>query len=871
MNSVIKKRSDYKPLFWLAKDTYLEFLILNRYTIVKSKIIFQKNNSEYIINYNLKSHLELNGVDLFTKKFELILDDKPPKNIKIESLRKQNEAFLIPVPSNTSFVKVITEVKIYPSNNNSLEGLYQSNNMLCTQCEAEGFRKITWFPDRPDCLSLFTVRIEAPNKFKTVLSNGNLIEEGLIKNKNGKPNRHFKVWHDPFPKPSYLFALVVGNLESNSSTYLTSSKKEIKIKIFSEIGNKNFTNYAMNSLKKAMRWDEENYALEYDLDTFMIVAVSHFNMGAMENKGLNIFNSKFVLADKETATDRDLKNIESIVAHEYFHNWTGNRVTCRDWFQLTLKEGLTVFRDQEFSGDMNNRGVKRIEDVSLLRSIQFAEDAGSNSHPIRPDEYKEINNFYTPTIYEKGAEVIRMIYNYLGNTLYKKGMDLYFNRYDGKAVTCEDFIKSLADGSKLDLSMFEKWYSQSGTPNLKITRKENELGLELSFFQNINNKISNLPIPIKIAFLDKKGSLVKFSLNNSKLRYEHVYLLSKSKDKVSVVCSEKVITPSILRDFSAPVLLQTDITTNEYIHILKFDNDSFNKWDAVQNLYLNSFFKKFNLNILIKTLRELIIQKKINYSLMALLLEPPSLTTFENLSSDVDPISIFKRKENFMKKIGLGLQGAFEIYALKLFKSKIENDKSSGERLLLEKILKYLILIESSIGIQIAKKIAVSKNMTLSIIGLKSLSLANNQLALNYLNDFYKKWKNNHLVIEKWFEMMSTLNISSYGLNLIKNLLKHKDFDYKNPNKLRSVLSTFQRKNIILFHANDSSGYKFISEQVAIIDKSNPQAAARLILPLTRFKNYSCQRKNKIKDVLKSINKPFISSDLSEIIEKALI
>ncbi len=871
MKNVVKKRSEYKPLFWLTKDTHLEFLIFDEYTTVKSQIIFKKNNLQNIFDYNLESNLELNGVDLVTSKFELILDDNPPQNIKIESLKKQNEAVIIPVPSNTSFVKIFTEVKIYPSANNSLEGLYQSNNMLCTQCEAEGFRKITWFPDRPDCLSLFTVRIEVSDKFKTILSNGNLIEEGIIKNKNGKYNRVFKVWHDPFPKPSYLFALIVGNLESNSSKYLTSSKKEIKINIFSEIGNKNFTNYAMKSLKKAMRWDEEKYGLEYDLDTFMIVAVSHFNMGAMENKGLNIFNSKFVLADKKTATDRDLQNIESIVAHEYFHNWTGNRVTCRDWFQLTLKEGLTVFRDQEFSGDMNNRGVKRIEDVSLLRSIQFAEDAGSNSHPIRPDEYKEINNFYTPTIYEKGAEVIRMMYNYLGNTLYKKGMDLYFNRYDGKAVTCEDFIKALADGSKLDLSMFKKWYSQSGTPNLKITRKENDLGLELHSSQKINNKTSNLPIPIKIAFLNKKGSLVKFSLNNSKLKYEHVYLLSKSKDKVSVICNEKEIVPSILRDFSAPVLVKTDIKINEYIHILKFDNDSFNKWDAAQNLYLNCFLKKFNLNILIKTLRELILEKKVNYSLMALLLELPSRTTFENLSNDVDPISIFKRKKDFIKKIALGLQEVFEINALKLYKSKIQDDKSFGERLLLEKILKYLILIESSIGIQIAKKITASKNMTLSIIGLKSLCLANNQLALNYLNDFYKKWKNNHLVIEKWFEMMSTLNIGSQGLNLIKHLLKHKDFDYKNPNKLRAVLSTFQRENVLLFHANDSSGYKFVSEQVAIIDKSNPQAAARLVLPLTRFKNYSYERKNKIKDVLKSINKPFISNDLSEIIEKALI
>jgi len=871
MKHVIKKRSNYKPLYWLAKNTFLEFLIFDKYTIVKSQIIFQKNNIKNISYYDLKSNLELNGVDLFTSKFELILDDKPPKNIEIESLKKQNEAIIIPVPSNTTFVKIITELKIYPSTNNSLEGLYESNNMLCTQCEAEGFRKITWFPDRPDCLSLFTVRIEVADKFNTILSNGNLIEEGIIKNKNGKSNRLFKVWHDPFPKPSYLFALVVGNLESNSSKYLTSSKKEIKINIFTEIGNKNFTNYAMNSLKKAMRWDEEKYGLEYDLDTFMIVAVSHFNMGAMENKGLNIFNSKFVLANKKTATDRDLQNIESIVAHEYFHNWTGNRVTCRDWFQLTLKEGLTVFRDQEFSGDMNNRGVKRIEDVSLLRSIQFTEDAGSNSHPIRPNEYKEINNFYTPTIYEKGAEVIRMIYNYLGNTLYKKGMDLYFKRYDGKAVTCEDFLKALADGSKLDLSMFEKWYSQSGTPNLKITRKENDLGLQLNFSQKINNKISNLPIPIKIAFLNKKGSLVKFSLNNSNLRYEHVYLLSKSKDKVSVICREKDITPSILRDFSAPVLLKTDLKINEYIHILKCDNDSFNKWDAAQNLYISYFFKKFNLKILIKTLRELILEKKVNYSLMALLLELPSRTTFENLSKDVDPISIFHRKRDFMKKIGLGLQEVFEINALKLFKSKIEDDKCFGERILLEKILEYLILIESSIGIKIAKKITASKNMTLSIIGLKSLCLANNQLALNYLNDFYKKWKNNHLVIEKWFEMMSTLNIGSKGLNLIKGLLKHKDFDYKNPNKLRSVLNTFQRENILLFHAEDASGYKFVSEQIAIIDKNNPQAAARLVLPLTRFKNYSCQRKNKIKDVLKGINKPFISGDLSEIIEKALI
>ena len=871
MEKVIKKRVNYKPLFWVTKETFLEILIFDKYTIVKSEIHFQKNNNQDIYDFNLCSQLELNGVDLVTKKFQLIINNNRPKKIKVEKLKKVDEAIIIPVPSDAFLVKTITEVKIFPLTNNSLEGLYQSNNMLCTQCEPEGFRKITWFPDRPDSLSLFTVRIEVSDKFKTILSNGNLIKEGIVKNKNRKCNRLFKIWHDPFPKPSYLFALVVGNLESNKSKFITSSKKEIEIYIFCEIGNKHLTNHAMRSLKKAMRWDEKKYGLEYDLSSFMIVAVSHFNMGAMENKGLNIFNSKFVLADKKTATDRDLQNIESIVAHEYFHNWTGNRVTCRDWFQLTLKEGLTVFRDQEFSGDMNNRGVKRIEDVSLLRSIQFPEDSGSNSHSIRPNTYKEINNFYTPTIYEKGAEVIRMMYNYLGDKLYKRGMELYFKRYDGRAITCEQFLQALSEGSKLNLSMFEKWYSQSGTPNLKVTRKVNNLGLQLKFSQKINKKNSNLPIPIRIAILNKKGSQVRFSLNNSKLEYEHVYLLTKNNDKVSLVCNHNDIIPSILRGFSAPVILKTDFKIDEYIHILKYDNDPFNKWDAAQNLYIYFFKKNYNLNVFINILRELVLNKKVNNSLMALLLELPSLSILENLSNTVDPILIFKRKNNLMKKIAINLRDVFESVALKLVQSKIYNDKNIDERALLEKLLKYLLLIDSEIGIQIAKKISVSKNMTLSIIGLKSLCLGNSKTALKYLNDFYKKWKNNNLVVEKWFHMMSSLDMGAQGLNFIKSLLEHEAFDFKNPNKLRSVLNTFQRENILLFHANDSSGYKFIAEQVAIIDKNNPQVAARLILPLTRFKNYKVERKNKIKKVLMSINKPFISNDLSEIIEKALI
>ena len=415
-------------------------------------------------------------------------------------------------------IKILSQVKIYPKENISLEGLYESNEMFCTQCEPEGFRKITWFTDRPDCLAIFKVRIEGSNFYSTMLSNGNLIEAGNVKVEGKETDRHFAIWSDPFPKPSYLFALVVGNLEVSESSFITSSNKNIKLKIFTEIGNKHLTTHAMKSLKKAMAWDEKKYGLEYDLKTFMIVAVSHFNMGAMENKGLNIFNSKFVLADNSTATDTDLGNIESIVAHEYFHNWTGNRVTCRDWFQLTLKEGLTVFRDQEFSADMNDKDVKRIEDVLLLKSIQFPEDAGSNSHSIRPDEYIEINNFYTPTIYEKGAEIIRMIVNYIGEENYRNGMDAYFRLYDGQAITCEDFLKALTLGSNISLDLFKKWYSQSGTPNVNIIRTKNKNDWNFNISQSINNQPSDLPIPIKISLIDKNGSLIKFKIDNSELK-----------------------------------------------------------------------------------------------------------------------------------------------------------------------------------------------------------------------------------------------------------------------------------------------------------------------------------------------------------------
>ena len=871
MSVAAKKRENYKPLLWNPINILLDFQIHKNYSFVKSNILFEKNNQNNIQNVLLESSIELNGIDLETINLQISIDNKPFYNFDIKTIFINDELISIPIPNDAVTVRILSKVKLYPSDNSSLEGLYESNQMLCTQCEPEGFRKITWFPDRPDCLSIFKVNIEAPISFNTMLSNGNLIDEGIIKDYNDKSVRHFKTWNDPFPKPSYLFALVVGNLEVTSSTFTTFSNKIINLEIYTEIGNKHLTGHAMKSLKKAMDWDERKYGLEYDLECFMIVAVSHFNMGAMENKGLNIFNSKFILADLNSATDYDLQNIEAIVAHEYFHNWTGNRVTCRDWFQLTLKEGLTVFRDQEFSAEMNDRGVKRIEDVILLRSIQFPEDAGSNKHPIRPDEYMEINNFYTPTVYEKGAEVIRMIYNYLGEKLYRKGMDVYFNKFDGKAVTCEDFLKALELGSNLNLDLFKEWYSQAGTPTLNIKRVAHNNKIVFDLYQTVNEQKSYLPIPIAISLIDKKGDLVEFSINNSKNEYEHVYLLSKSNDKIEISCHEDAVVPSLLRGFSAPVNIKTDLTIIEYLHVLKYDNDSFNKWEAIQNLYLSCLENEENISLITSILSEFLNKKIISLSLIAYLLELPSKTVIENLSNVSDPIDVYNVRRNLIKKIGLSLQSVFEKTSSNLMKNDINQTNKTGERLLLGKILNFLVLIQSNIGIKLAEKISLSDNMTLSSIGLKSLCQGDSENSLKYLNNFYSKWKSNSLVLEKWFEMMSTLNIEGEGLNFIKKLLVHQAFDYKNPNKLRSVLGSFQRENTLLFHANDSSGYNFVSDQIILIDIKNPQAAARLILPLTRFNNYDEIRKGKMKQALYKIyNKNSLSSDLSEIIAKAL-
>ena len=578
---MLKRRQDYQPPAFLVTSVYISIDIKDDVTDVITKLALRRNPDA-----DPNAALWLDGQDVELTRLVIDSVNVPVGDDLPDHLSLGDHGLSVSGLGDTAEIEV--QSRCYPQNNTALEGLYLSGGMYCTQCEPEGFRRIGFFPDRPDVMSVFTVRIEASQTFPQLLSNGNLIESG-----HAGPDRHFAVWHDPHPKPSYLFAVVVGDLDCVTSPYVTASGRKIDLKIYVEKGNAGLTAHAMDSLIRSMRWDEQEYGLEYDLDLFQIVAVSHFNMGAMENKGLNIFNSKFVLADTATATDEDLHRVESIVAHEYFHNWTGNRVTCRDWFQLTLKEGLTVFRDQCFSADMHDAGVQRATDVALLRAAQFPEDRGPTAHPIRPETYKEINNFYTATVYEKGAEVIRMLAGFLGRDGFRRGMDLYFARHDGQAVTCDDFLAALADANDVDLDAFARWYEQAGTPQITVRRSAGSGPdqMVLALAQHTPQTAAQtprqaLPIPVRLAFLDASGALVPTRLTeDGPAEEEHVILLTKDQQDQPIYAADASgLTPSILRNFSAPVTIDDDLSRDERRHIMRYDTDLFNRWDSAQTL-----------------------------------------------------------------------------------------------------------------------------------------------------------------------------------------------------------------------------------------------------------------------------------------------
>ncbi len=625
----------------------------------------------------------------------------------------------------------------------------------------------------------------------------------------------------------------------------------------------------MVSLKKAMKWDEDNYDLKYDLERFMIVAVNHFNMGAMENKGLNIFNSKFILADDYKTTDQDLKNIESIIAHEYFHNWTGNRVTCRDWFQLTLKEGLTVFRDQQFSSDMQNQVEKRIKDVLFLRDYQFAEDQGPNRHCIRPNEYIEINNFYTATVYEKGAEFIRMLSNYIGEKEFKKSTNFFLKTFDGKAVTCEDFLNCIQDFSKTDLSKFLKWYNQKGTINLIVKRKPLKRGgLELTIKQKNKFCRSIVPIPIKISFFDQQGLKIKFKYLNN-YRNEHCLILEKKEEKY-IFSDIKITTiPSLLRDYSAPVNLKTDLTFSENIHLLKFDDNLFKKWDICQNLHLK-VLKNKNLLLFSNSIKQILNNSTIDNSIISLILTPPSYKTFQNSFSNYNPLDLYKLRIDYLIKFYKN----FEDDLYNVFKNslvKFHNDSDLKIKSLLKVLLEALCSIDNKFAKNIAEEFCGSTFMEVKIMGLIACIKFNHKNSIKLLNEFYNEFKNDKIVLEKWFQIKSSYNNLYFdGINSIKNILKNRNFEYKNPNYVRAVIGSFLSNNIELFHAKDGSGYKFVVDQIITIDKINPQTAARIIKPMTYTSKFDKNTKNNIEEYLKQILNSNPSNDVFEVISKSL-
>ncbi len=784
------------------------------------------------------------------------------------------------------------ETLVEPEKNTSMMGLYMSNGNFFTQCEAEGFRKITWFPDRPDVMAKYTVMLRGDKKkYPVLLSNGNLVEQGDLSN-----GRHYAKWEDPFRKPSYLFALVAGKLVCQEEKFKLNTGRKVLLQVWVEPGNLDKTQHAMTSLKHSIRWDQERFGLELDLDRFMIVAVGDFNMGAMENKGLNIFNTKYVLANPRIATDTDYANIESVVGHEYFHNWTGNRVTCRDWFQLSLKEGLTVFRDQEFSADMvgtaSGRAVKRIEDVRALRQHQFSEDAGPMAHAVRPDYYVEISNFYTVTIYEKGAEVVRMYQTLLGRDGFRKGMDLYFARHDGQAVTCDDFRAAMADSSGRDLTQFERWYSQSGTPKLKVqgnydsARQTYTLTLSQSCKPGSGqNKPLPFHIPIAVGLLDARGSDMPLHLEGAyspKPVTPCVLELTSAKQTFTFNNVKVKPTPSLLRNFSAPVVMEYDYTDRELALLMAHDSDAFNRWEAAQRLAMQRLLnlikqvqagEKLTLDELFTdALRTTLNDQTLDPSFIEVVLTLPSELMLAEQCAVIDPQAIHVARKFMRNTLSERLKADFiAVYAANLTPGKYSPDaRSAGKRGLKNLCLSYLTAWEDESTLQLAHaQMAEACNMTDRLAALMCLVNTGSKTAQQPLKNFYRDFRNEALVVDKWFSLQAVATHTD--VKAVQKLMTHPAFTLKNPNRARSLIFSFCNGNPSQFHAADGSGYAFWAEQVIALNKLNPQLAARLVRTLDHWKKYQPQLKKQMQAALQKVAAAKgLSREVQEVVLKTL-
>ena len=872
--------SAYTPSAFVIDEVRLEIELDPVVTKTRSKMKMRPNPDAAHKGANVALVLDgeqlalhevrINGVKLSSNAYQ-VTDDK---------------LTLPDMPKDAFELEILTSCG--PRANTQLSGLYLSNDIYCTQCEAEGFRRITYYLDRPDVMAVFTTHVVAKkDEASVLLSNGNLVKSGKL-----AEGKHFAEWHDPHPKPAYLFALVAGNLAHVEDTFTTMSGRKVTLRIFVERGNEDSCAYAMDALKRAMRWDEETFGREYDLDIFMIVAVSAFNMGAMENKGLNVFNDKYILARPDTATDQDYASIEAIIAHEYFHNWTGNRITCRDWFQLCLKEGLTVFRDQEFTADMRSRPVKRISDVRLLRSHQFPEDQGPLAHPVRPSSYIEINNFYTATVYEKGAELCRMIHTLAGPKRFRKGMDLYFERHDGEAATVEDFLNALADGAKLDLAQFKRWYSQSGTPEV-LTSGRYDAARE-TYTLKVSQICAPTPgqkhkepyhIPIAVGLVGPDGKDMPLQLDGEdkpKGKTRVLNLTERDQTFRFRNVTERPV-PSLLRGFTAPVTLSSNMKERDWVFLMNHDSDPFNRWEAAQRYATGLMISMVEAAQTGGRMRkgeafgqmmcDMLRSKRHDPDFVAQMIQLPGEQTIAQIvHKDVNVEAIHKAREHLRLTMAqmceAELRAAYD-------RCRIDGPYSpeashAGRRALRNTCLSYLALLDGD-GIALAAKhFDEADNMTDQIAALGVLANIDCAEREAALASFYKQWKDNHLVMDKWLAIQAMSSLPDTLAN-VHNLLQHPAFTIRSPNKVRALITSFATANQLRFHSPDGSGYALVADKVLELDALNPQIAARLLGAFKSWRQFDPkQRKLMSRQLSRIAGTEGISKDVFEIATKTL-
>ena len=874
---------DYQAPEYLIDETHLTFELFDDHSLVHAQLVMRRNPARgaglppLVLDGQL---LELLSVQLDDTELSAADYQLTPDHL---TLHPQAESFTVD-----------TSVRIHPETNTALEGLYKSSGMFCTQCEAEGFRKITYYLDRPDVMSKFTTTLSADkHNFPVLLSNGNPIASGPEDD-----GRHWATWEDPFMKPAYLFALVAGDLWCVEDKFTTMSQREVTLRIYVEPENIDKCQHAMTSLQKSMRWDEETYGREYDLDIFMIVAVNDFNMGAMENKGLNIFNSSAVLARAETATDAAHQRVEAIVAHEYFHNWSGNRVTCRDWFQLSLKEGFTVFRDSGFSADMNSATVKRIQDVAYLRTHQFAEDAGPMAHAVRPDSFIEISNFYTLTVYEKGSEVVGMIHTLLGAAGFRKGSDLYFERHDGQAVTCDDFIKAMEDANGVDLTQFKRWYSQAGTPRLAVSESYDSAAktYSLTFRQSCpttpgqpGDSKKPFVIPVELGLLDKQGGEIALRLQGEAAAggTTRVISVTEAEQTFTFVDIAEQPLPSLLRGFSAPVKLSFPYNRDQLMFLMQHDSDGFNRWDAGQQLSVQVLqeligqYQKGQPMVLdqrlVTALGTVLADTSLDQAMIAEMLSLPGEAYLTEISEVADVDAIHAAREFVRKQLADSLfDGLWARYTANRQVSKatpyVAEAEHFARRALQNIALSYLMLSEKpEVLAATIEQFDSADNMTERLTALAVLVnspfTAEKDKALAV---FAENFKDNPLVMDQWFSVQAGSPLPG-GLDRVKALMQHPAFNIKNPNKVRALIGAFAGQNLINFHAADGSGYRFLADLVIQLNGFNPQIASRQLAPLTRWRKYDSARQALMKAELVRIrDSGELSSDVFEVVSKSL-